>query len=189
MISCYYLCLVSIHLFGLYLIPISSSYPVHIMHFQGSMLKNTVLIITLLFKNIPQRLPCGHLCCLPLSLSFKVLHDLVPTHFQDVILQLFPFMDSMFCAAPCQLGNLCLQYSSPTLPKRSLSTFHDPAYKSSPKRNSLSCHNLHGILYLSYGFCYILPYVAGLTLKLKCVSFMSRKNTLPFLALCSLRSL
>lgn len=50
MISCYYLCLVSIHLSGLYLTPISSSYPVHLMHFQGSMLGNTVLIITLFLK-------------------------------------------------------------------------------------------------------------------------------------------
>ena len=74
----------------------------------------------------------------PLSLSFQVLHGLALTHFWNVILQLFPFMDSMFSATPSQLGNLCLKYSSPSLPVKSLLTLHGPGCKLSPTTSSLS---------------------------------------------------
>ena len=74
----------------------------------------------------------------PLSLSFQVLHDLALTHFWNVILQLFPFMDSMFSATPSQLGNLCLKYSSPSLPVKSLLTLHGPGHKLSTTTSSLS---------------------------------------------------
>ena len=74
----------------------------------------------------------------PLSLSFQVLHDLALTHFWNVILQLFPFMDSMFSATPSQLGNLWLKYSSPSLPVKSLLTLHGPGHKLCTTTSSLS---------------------------------------------------
>lgn len=97
----------------------------------------------------------------PLSLSLQVLHDLALTHFWNVILRLFPFMDSMFSATPSQLGNLCLEYSSPSLPVKSLLILHGPGHKPSPTRSSLSRPNLHSILSFFCGLYHTLPCLAG----------------------------
>lgn len=146
-------------------------------------------------KNILRKSLHCHLCCLPnrispLRVPFKILHDLASTHFQ-IIFWFFPFMDSMFSASPSQLINLCLEYSSPALPIKCLSTLHDPAHKASPRRSSLSHPNLHSILYFSCGpvaFCLGLQ-ATTLILKSECESLRSRKDTLHFLPVCSLRSL
>lgn len=93
--------------------------------------------------------------------SFQALHDLAPAHFWNVILQLFPFMDSMFSATPSQLGNLCLEYSSPILPVKSLLTLRGPGHKPFPAGSCLSHSDLRSIFCFSCGLYHCLPCVAG----------------------------
>ena len=92
--------------------PTSSPFLVHRTHCQGSMLlKHSSDFFTYLKKNkslkgfytltsIAYQIKSS-----PLSLSLQVLRDLALTHFWNVILRLFPFMDSLFSATPSQLVN------------------------------------------------------------------------------------
>ena len=148
--------------------PTSSPFLVHRTHCQGSMLlKHSSDFFTYLKKNkslkgfytltsIAYQIKSS-----PLSLSLQVLRDLALTHFWNVILRLFPFMDSLFSATPSQLGNLCLEYSSPSLPVKSLLMLHGPGHKPSPTRSSLSRPNLHSILSFFCGLYHTLPCLAG----------------------------
>ena len=124
--------------------PASSSYPVHPTHYQDSVIWNTAFFFPPYLKrkslkDFYTRTSIAYqIKSSPLSLSFQVLHDLALTHFWNVILQLFPFMDSMFSATPSQLGNLWLKYSSPSLPVKSLLTLQGPGHKLCTTTSSLS---------------------------------------------------